>query len=66
MGSNAALVRLAKIVHAADISEDLDTDRLGAGLLAIGIGGLLVESDDQRLLEKGEFVYDALFAWCGR
>ncbi len=66
LGSNAALVRLAKIVHAADISEDLDTDRLGAGLLAIGIGGLLVESDDQRLLEKGEFVYDALFAWCGR
>lgn len=66
LGSNAALVRLAKIVHAADISEDLETDPLGAGLLAIGIGGLLVEHDDQRLLEKGEFVYDALFAWCRR
>lgn len=66
LGSDAALVRLAKIVHAADISEDLDTDPLGAGLLAIGIGGLLVEPDDHRLLEKGEFVYDALFAWCRR
>ncbi len=64
LGDNPALVRLAKIVHAADISTDVETDPLGAGLLAIGIGGLAVESDDQRLLEKGEFVYDALFAWC--
>ncbi len=66
LGDNQALVRLAKIVHAADISEDLESDPLGPGLLAIGIGGLAVESDDQRLLEKGEFVYDALFAWCQR
>lgn len=64
LGDNAALTRLAKIVHAADISNDLDTDPLGAGLLAIGIGGLHVESDDLRLLERGEFVYDALYAWC--
>ena len=62
--SNAALVRLAQIVHAADISEDLGTDPIGAGLLAIGIGGLDVEEDDQRLLERGRFVYDALYAWC--
>lgn len=66
LGADTALVRLAKIVHAADISADLDTDPLGAGLLAIGIGGLIVEPDDTRLLEKGEFVYDALFAWCQR
>ena len=66
LGDNRALVRLAKIVHAADIAEDLETDPIGAGLLAIGIGGLAVESDDHRLLEKGEFVYDALFAWCQR
>ena len=51
-------------VHAADISEDLRTDPLGPGLLAIGIGGLEVESDDHRLLDKGSFVYDALYAWC--
>jgi len=51
-------------VHAADIAEDLGTDPIGAGLLAIGIGGLDVEEDDQRLLERGRFVYDALYAWC--
>jgi hypothetical protein len=39
---------------------------LGPGLLAIGEGGLAVEADDQRLLEKGSFVYDALYAWCQR
>jgi hypothetical protein len=42
----------------------LHTDPLGAGLLAIGQGGLHVEDDDHRLLERGMFVYDALYAWC--
>jgi hypothetical protein len=65
LGEDQALVRLARIVHAADVAEDLDTDPLGPGLLAIGIGGLEVESDDHRLLEKGSLVYDALYAWCG-
>ncbi len=64
LGVDPALARLAKIVHAADISDDLDTDPLGAGLLAIGIGGLHIETDDLRLLERSEFVYDALYAWC--
>ncbi len=64
LGADPALVRLARIVHAADISEDLQTDPLGAGLLAIGEGGLLAEADDHRLLERGSFVYDALYAWC--
>jgi hypothetical protein len=63
---NAALARLARIVHAADISADLHTDPLGPGLLAIGVGGLDVESDDQTLLARGMFVYDALYAWCTR
>ena len=64
LGGDAALTRLAKIVHAADIESDLDTDPLGPGLLAIGIGGLEVESDDQRLLERGMFVYDSLYEYC--
>jgi len=63
---DAALARLAKIVHAADIAADLDSDPLGPGLLAIGLGGLDVESDDQVLLQRGMFVYDALYAWCTR
>src|SRR6266496_3716516 len=61
-----ALMRLAKIVHAADIADDLHTDPAGPGLLAIGLGGLDVEADDQRLLERGIFVYDALHAWCAQ
>src|SRR6266511_2260618 len=64
LGEDPALVRLARIVHAADIASDLDSDPLGPGLLAIGEGGLAVEADDQRLLERGSFVYDALYAWC--
>ncbi len=59
-----ALRRLARIVHAADIAADRTSDPLGAGLEAIGSGGLDVEADDQRLLERGAFVYDALYAWC--
>jgi hypothetical protein len=51
-------------VHAADIAGQLDSDPLGPGLLAIGEGGLAVEADDQRLLERGLFIYDALYAWC--
>jgi len=64
LGGHPALARLAKIVHAADIAADIDTDPLGPGLLAIGLGGLDVETDDQVLLERGMFVYDALYAWC--
>jgi hypothetical protein len=66
LDADPALVRLARIVHAADIDEDLDTDALGPGLLAIGVGGLDVENDDHRLLERASFVYDALYAWCRR
>ena len=64
LAGDAALVRLARIVHAADIDEDIDSDPAGVGLLCIGIGGLDVESDDHRLLERASFVYDALYAWC--
>jgi hypothetical protein len=66
LGGDTALARLALIVHAADIESDLGTDPAGPGLLAIGVGGLDVEQDDHRLLERGSFVYDALYAWCRR
>jgi hypothetical protein len=64
LGGDPALVRLAAIVHAADIADDLLTDPQGPGLLAIGLGGLDVEADDHVLLERAGFVYDALYAWC--
>lgn len=66
LAGDTALMRLAKIVHAADIDSDLDTDPAGPGLLAIGLGGLDVEHDDHRLLERAGFVYDALYAWCAQ
>lgn len=66
LDGDPALARLAQIVHAADIAADIDTDPLGPGLLAIGQGGLDVEADDQVLLERATFVYDALYAWCAR
>jgi hypothetical protein len=66
LGGDAALRRLARIVHAADVTEDLQSDPLGPGLLAMGEGGLDAESDDHRLLERGSFVYDALYAWSAR
>ncbi len=66
LGGDPALMRLARIVHAADIDGELDSDPCGPGLLALGLGGLDVESDDDRLLERATFVYDALYAWCQR
>ena len=66
LGNDPALVRLARIVHAADIDADLHTDPAGPGLLAIGLGGLDVEADDHALLERAGFVYDALYAWCAQ
>ena len=59
-------MRLARIVHAADIDDEIHTDALAPGLLAIGLGGLDVEADDHRLLERASFVYDALYAWCAQ
>jgi hypothetical protein len=64
LSDDAALVRLAKIVHAADIETEIDTDPFGRALLALAFGGLDVEADDHRLLERASFVYDALYAWC--
>jgi hypothetical protein len=66
LAGDPALVRLARIVHAADIAADIDADPAAPGLLAIGLGGLDVEDDDQRLLDRAVFVYDALYAWCAQ
>lgn len=66
LGGDPALTELALMVHAADISTEVDSHPFGAALRAIGEAGLDVEDDDQRLLERGLFVYDALYAWCRR
>jgi hypothetical protein len=55
---------LTATVHAADVSEDVESASAGFGLLAIGVGGPLVEDDDHRLLERAIFVHDARYEWC--
>ena len=64
LGGDRALAELARIVHAADIARDVDTHAFGAAVRAIGAAGAAVEPDDQQLLERGRFVYDALYAYC--
>jgi hypothetical protein len=62
-----ALVRLAQIVHAADVSEDIDTSPEGRGLSAIAHGfALLHGREDHRKIELETPMYDALYAWCGQ
>jgi hypothetical protein len=55
---------LAKIVHGADVSEDMDATPQSAGLVAIADGFSMLGVDDQRQLELELPVYDALYAWC--
>jgi hypothetical protein len=58
------LLRLAKVVHAADIAADLDADPLARGLEAIAAGFSLRYPDDEENLAVQFEVYDALYAWC--
>ena len=64
LSGDPALMRLARIVHAADIDSEIDTDPFAPALLALAVGGLAVEGEDDRLLERAAFVYEALYAWC--
>lgn len=59
-----ALQRLARIVHAADVSADIDSDPIGRGLEAIATGFSLRYPDDTENLAIQFEVYDALYAWC--
>jgi hypothetical protein len=58
------LLRLAKIVHAADVDKDIDTDPLARGLEAIASGYSLRFPQDEENLSHQFEVYDALYAWC--
>ncbi len=58
------LLRLAKIVHAADVAEDISSDPIAPGLEAIASGFSLRFPDDLENLERQFEVYDALYAWC--
>jgi hypothetical protein len=58
------LLRLAQIVHSADVAEDIDKDPLARGLEAIASGFSLRYPEDEENLPYQFEVYDALYAWC--
>jgi len=62
--TDKALLRLARIVHSADVEDDLDLDPIARGLEAIAVGYSLRFPDDQENLARQFDVYDALYAWC--
>ncbi len=65
LNGNAVLVEVAKIVHAADVSVDIDTVSERRGLKAIAHGfSLLFGRDDQKKIELESPMYDAIYAWC--
>ncbi len=62
--TDPALQRMAKIVHAADVAADIDTDPIARGLEAIASGFSLRYPEDEENLARQFEVYDALYAWC--
>jgi hypothetical protein len=61
---DAGLLRMAKIVHAADVAEDIDAEPVARGLEAIATGYSLRFPLDAENLAAQLPVYDALYAWC--
>ncbi len=59
-----ALLRMADIVHAADISGDFHKNPLAPGLEAIASGYSLRFPNDAENLEHQFEMYDSLYAWC--
>lgn len=62
---DAGLSELAKIVHAADVTDDIDASPEARGLKAIAMGFAQIHQlDDQKKIELETPMYDALYAWC--
>lgn len=56
---------LSRIVHGADVSDDLYGEPEAAGLNAIAQGfGMIGLADDHEILAREFPVYDALYAYC--
>ena len=59
--NDAALQRLALIVHGADFPKEIDITPESAGLWAISQGfGDEVAKDDAEVVERASFIYDSL------
>jgi len=63
--TDPAVLLLAKIVHGADVQQDLYGLPEGPGLKAVAEGfGYLGLKDDRAILDAEFIVYDALYAFC--
>ena len=63
--TDAGLQRLARIVHGADVSADINIVPESAGLQAIAHGFAVVHGDnDHEKIRLETPMYDALYAWC--
>lgn len=58
-----AIQKLAKVVHGADVSEDVTIAPQSAGLQTIAEGFRLISKDDHDNISKQFAVYDALYAY---
>jgi hypothetical protein len=63
LGSDAALVKLAEIIRAAD-TDTLEKSQQAPGLLAITLGLGANFPNDYELLRVGMIIYEALYTWC--
>jgi hypothetical protein len=62
---DAALARMAAIVHGADVEQDIGRTPESAGLKAIAMGFRHIYGErDAEKLEAQMGVYDALYEWC--
>jgi hypothetical protein len=62
--SSPALNKMARIVHGADIPDDLLVTPESAGLRGIAEGFTMTIGEDQEKLRVQFPMYDALYAWC--
>jgi hypothetical protein len=61
--ADPAVALMARVIHGADVSEDVGETPESAGLVAIADGFALLDVDDQTQLALELPVYDALYAW---
>lgn len=61
--ADPVLLRLALIVRAAD-TERKELAPESIGLDAIATGSMMIVKDDYEAIERGAYVYDALYAYC--
>lgn len=61
--TDPAILKLAKVVHGADVAKDINITPESAGLAKIAEGFRLISKDDNDNMKKQFAVYDALYAY---